>query len=229
MPTTRQKKSEPSNNPPVAREQKSTSLWSIRGMEDVNLQRAAQLNLWTVMGGLQVAALLTQVGSVWDQLQAGRWYLFIYALDSLLIIALLWAGSFWETLVTKWTITIPTILTQLLGNFVLAITCLLITNPAGWSLSLAISATCNWVHHILLSRSGAWEIVSPKMLKTLRANLWVISLWPILAYAGAIHMYLMPSALVQSIWSVVGLAVIIEGLIRQHQDMKRDRKELGIP
>jgi hypothetical protein len=229
MPTAKKKKALTAKNPPVAAEQKSDSLWSMRGMEDVNLQRAAQLNLWTVLGGLQVAALFTQVGSVWEQLQAGRWYVFVYALNSLLIIALVWSASFWDSVVLKWTVTVPTILTQLFGNFFLGITCLLIVDPAGWFLALAISATCNGFHNILLSRSGAWEIVSPKMLETRRANLWVENLWPLLAYAGAVHMYLVPSVLVQSIWGVIALAIIIEGLFRQHHDMKRDRKELGIP
>lgn len=229
MPTRRLKKSRPISHSPVTTEEKTTNLWSIHGVEDVYFQRGAQITLWSIMGGLQAAALLTQAGILWDQLQAGRWYLCVYLLDSLLIIALIWAASSWEGLVLKWSITIPTILTQLLGNFALAIACLLITNPAGWALSLAISAACNWLHHVLLSRSGAWDPFPLKMIKTLKANLWVYGLWSLLSFTGAVHMYLVPSALVQGIWGVVGMVVIIQGLFRQHHEMERDRKEFGIP
>ena len=229
MPARSPKKSRPVNRPPVAMEENSTNLWSIHGMDDVYFQRGAQITLWSIMGGLQVAALLTQVSILWEQLQAGRWYLSLYLLDALLIIALIWAASSWEGLVLKWSITIPTILTQLLGNFALAIACLVIINPAGWALSLAISATCNWLHHILLSRSGAWGPFPKEMIKALKANLWIYGLWSLLAFAAAVHMYLVPSAFVQAIWGLVGMAVIVGGLFRQHHDMERDRKEFGIP
>jgi hypothetical protein len=198
-------------------------------MEDVYFQRESQVNFWTIMGGLQTAALLTQMGIFWEQLQAGRWYLSFYLLSSLLVIALIWSLSSWESLVLKWTISIPTILTQFLGNFVLAITCLLIVNPAGWALSLGIAATCNWLHQIFLFRLGAWEVFSPEMLKLRKARLWVFGLWPILSFVGAAHMYLVPSTFVQIIWGMLGMAVIIEALSRQHREIERERKALGIP
>lgn len=229
MPTRRKKVFKSENHSFVAAGEKPTSLWSKRGTEDVNFQRGAQVTLWSIMGGLQVAALLTQVDNLWEQLQAGRWYLSIFLIDTLLIITLIWALSSWQSLILKWTIDIPTILTQFLGNFVLAITCLLVANPAGWSLSLAISATCNWLHNFLLSKTGAWEPASPEIVKRLKANLLVFSIWPLLAYAGAIHMFFVPSMLIQAIWGMVAFAIIIEGLLRQQKDINRDRKELGIP
>jgi len=229
MPTRRKEKTAPVNRFPVAAEEKPANFWSIHDKDDVNFQRGAQITLWSIMGGLQLAALLTQMGSLWEQVRDGRWFLSLYLIDSLLVIALIWALSSWESLILKWTITIPTILTQLVGNFILAITCLLIVDPTGWFLTLAISATCNWLHHIVLSRLGAWEPFSPKMLKAMKANLWVYALWPLLAYAGTIHLYLVPSPVVQTLWGVVALAVIIEGLFRQHHDMKRDRQQFGIP
>ena len=229
MPAISTKRSRSSRVPAEVGGSEQRSLWSFHGMEDVYFQRGSTVNFWTVMGGLQTAALLTQTGIIWEQIQAGRWYLSLYLLDSLLIIALIWALSSWESLILKWTISIPTILTQFLGNFALAITCLLITNPAGWSLGLTIAAACNWLHQILLSRLGAWEIFSPKMLKLRKASLWAFGLWPLFALAGAIHMYLVTSVLVQTIWGMLGLAIIIEALFRQHRVIERERKELGIP
>ena len=101
MPPANTKKTVSARRQSGVSENEKPSLWSIHGVEDVHYQRAAQVNFWTVMGGLQTAALLTQTGIFWEQIQAGRWYLSLYLLDSLLVIALIWALSSWESLILK--------------------------------------------------------------------------------------------------------------------------------
>lgn len=218
-----------SNNPPTVPTEKSHKLWTQHGIEDVYFQRESQVNFWTVMGGLQVAALLTQTGTLWEQLQAGRWHLALFLLNSLLIIGLVWALSSWGSLVLKWSISIPAILTQLLSNFALAVTCLLIVNPASWSLALGISALGNWIHQVIFWKSGAWEPFSAETIRDLKLNLWIYFLWPILCFAAAIHLFLAPSVVVETIWGAVMLVVIINALVRQHYGMQREKKEFGIP
>ena len=222
-------RSKPAENPPAAAEEKPKSIWSLRGMEDVYFQREAQVNFWTVMGGLQIAVLLTQTGVLWGQLQAGRWYLFLYLLTSLLIIALMWASTAWGSLILKWTVNLPTIMTGFFGNFAMALTCLLVANPAGWFLGLAFAALGNWLHQFLFYRMGAWESFSADMIKPLKTNLWVYGLWPLICLAGACHLFLAPSAIAEGVWGAIILAVVINALFRQHQGMERERKELGIP
>lgn len=229
MPAITAKRSRAARLPVQAENVESRSLWSIRGMEDVSFQRGSQVNFWTVMGGLQTAALLTQIGGIWEQMQTGRWYLSIFLVNSLLIIALIWAISSWESLILKWRISIPAILTQFVGNFALAITFLMATNPAAWSLGLAVAATCNLLHQLVLSRLGAWESFSPELLNMRRARIWGFGLWPILCLAGAIHMFLAPTTLVQTMWGLVGLVVIVAGLWQQHSQIERERREFGIP
>lgn len=229
MPVPNTKNSKSSRRRSQATENQPRSLWSLRGMEDVSFQRESQINFWTVMGGLQTAALLTQTGVLWEQMQAGRWYLSLYLLNSVLIVALIWAISSWESLILKWTISIPAILTQFVGNFALAVTFLFTADPSVWSLGLAVAATCNLLHQIVLSRMGAWESLSTKLFKARNARLWFFSLWPILCLAGTVHMSLTPSVLVQTGWGLAGLVVIITGLIQQHRQIEFERKELGIP
>lgn len=229
MSTTKAKKSRPVENPPAMTEEKPKSIWSLRGMEDVYFQREAQVNFWTVMGGLQLAVLLTQTGALWEQLQMGRWYLSLYLLTSLLIIALMWASTAWGSLVLKWTVNVPNIITGFFGNFAMAIACLLIVNPAGWFLSLAFAASGNWLHQYLFYRLGAWETFSAVMIKQLKTNLWVYGLWPLICFAGAFHLFMAPSVIAEGVWGVIILAVVINALYRQHQGMERERKELGVP
>ena len=228
MPT-KAKKLKTIEAPPVKAEKQPKSLWSLRGMEDVYFQREAQVNFWTVMGGLQLAVLLTQAGALWEQIQMGRWYLSLYLLTSLLIIALMWASTAWGSLVLKWTVNIPTIITGFFGNFAMALACLLLVNPAGWFISLTIAAIGNWLHQFLFYRFGAWENFSAEIKKQLRTNLWVYGLWPLLCFAGAIHLFLAPSVLADMVWGVLILLVVIDALFRQHRGMERERKDLGIP
>ena len=229
MSTKKAKRSTSVEKPPVMAEEKPKSIWSLRGMEDVYFQREAQVNFWTVMGGLQLAVLLTQAGALWVQLQLGRWYLSLYLLASLLIIALMWASTSWGSLVLKWTVNVPTIITSFFGNFAMAIACLLIINPAGWFLGLAIAAIGNWLHQYLFYRLGAWETFSAGMIKQLKTNLWVYGLWPLVCIAGALHLYLAPSSIAEGIWGGIILIVVINALYRQHLGMEREKKELGIP
>lgn len=229
MPTTKAKKQKRAENLPAKAVESPKSLWSLHGMEDVYFQREAQVNFWTVMGGLQVAVLLTQAGVLWEQAVAGRWYLFLYFLTSLLIIALMWALTAWGSLVLKWTINLPNIITGFLGNFAMAVACLLVANPPGWFLSLAVAAFGNWLHQYFFYRMGAWESFSENIYKELKASLWVYALWPLICFAGALYLYLAPSAIAETVWGLIILAVIINAFFRQHRGMEREKKELGIP
>lgn len=229
MPVQNIKNSKSSRRRSEAAENRPRSLWSLRGMEDISFQRESQVNFWTVMGGLQTAALLTQTGILWEQMQTGRWYLSLFFLNSVLIVALIWAISSWESLILKWRISIPAILTQFVGNFALAVTFLFTADPPAWSLGLAVATTCNWIHQLVLTKLGAWESFSPKLLLAQKVRFWTFSLWPLLCLAGAVHMYLTPSTPVQTLWGLVGLAVIIAGLFQQHSRIEHERRELGIP
>lgn len=229
MPQTKPRESKSEKKTPVPVKEKSRSLWSIHGMEDVYFQREAQVNFWGVMGGLQAAALLTQLGTLWAHMQAGRWHLSLYFINSILIIVLGWALLSWGTLVLKEQITIVNTLLMFLGNFAIAIQCLLATNPAGWLAATGVAAASQWIQQIYFSRSGGWEAFSAESIKRLNANLRIYILWPIICFTGAAHLFFAPSAIAETAWGVIVSIVVIDALFRQHRGMERERKELGIP
>lgn len=47
--------------PTRKRDDPELRLWGTHGVEDVYYQRDAQVTFWTVLGGIAVAALLTQI------------------------------------------------------------------------------------------------------------------------------------------------------------------------
>ena len=63
QPKEAKSKSLPSGRTPELR------LWTTHGVEDVYLQREAVVNFWTVLGGLAMAALLTQLSPLLHELQ----------------------------------------------------------------------------------------------------------------------------------------------------------------
>ena len=78
-------------------------------------------------------------------------------------------------------------------------------------------------------KSGAWEPFSAEIIVHLRKNLWVYGVWPFICFVGVFHLFLAPSAIVETIWGVIALTVLVDALFRRNRDMQHERKELGIP
>jgi len=89
-------------------------LWIRRGVEDVFFQREAQVTWWTVLGGIAVAALLTQLDGVLNILKAGHLVYVLYFLTTCLVIVNSWVQTSWGSLVLRWPISIPS---SLIGFF----------------------------------------------------------------------------------------------------------------
>lgn len=214
---------------PVDVEEKSKSPWSVHGgMDDVNYQRNAQVTLWTIMGGLAIAVLVTKLDSLWTQMQAGRWYLALYAISSFLAILLGWTLQVWGALVLKFRITITNTFLIVGSSFTIAIQCLLVTHPSGWLAATLVSGLFLLILQIHFMRSGAWEPFSADVVAQFKKNFWVYGLWPLLCLAGIVHHYLAPSALTETIWGVIALVTYTDAFFRQSRGIERERKDLGI-
>ena len=181
------------------------------------------------MGGLAAAALVTELDSLWAQMQMGHWYLGIYFVASLLTIVLGWTLQAWGSMVLKFPITVVNTLLTVANSFALVIQCLQVTHPAGWFAATGVSGLFLLIHQIYFSKSGAWEPYSEEIIIQLRKNLWVIGLWPLISFAGALHLFLAPSVIAETIWGVISLIVLIDALFRRDRDIQRERKDLGIP
>ena len=218
-----------SQTKPVVVEEKPKSPWSGHGgMDDVNYQRSAQVTLWTIMGGLAIAVLVTKLDSLWAEMQAGRWYLALYAVSSFFAILLGWTLQVWGALVLKFRITVTNTFLIVGSSFAIVIQSLQITHPIGWLAATFVSGLLLLIMQIHFMRSGAWEPFSADVVAQLKKNFWIYGLWPLLCLAGMVHHYLAPSSFTETIWGVIALATYTDAFLRQSRGMERERKDLGI-
>jgi hypothetical protein len=204
-------------------------LWATHREESVYFQREAQVNFWTVLGGLAMAALLTQLSPLLEQLRQGRWYLLLYFVASIFVIANSWVQTVWGSLVLKWPISIISTVIVLFEMLAQSIQCLLVTNPSGWLAATAVLVLCALLLQFHFERSGAWKFIPPEMLKRFRINNWIYGLFVLFCLAGAFQLYRYPSQIAEMVWGFIALILSVAALYMQHKGMQQEKKELGIP
>lgn len=223
------KTKETSVKPTRKRKASELRLWKTHGAEDVFFQREAQVNFWTVLGGLAMAALLTQLSPLLKELQASRWYLLLYLLTSILVLATSWVQTSWGSLVLKWPISIFTTVTMLFQMLIQSIQCLLITNPSGWLAASGGIILFALFNQIYFAKSGAWKVFSSESIKRFKFTNGVYLIIVFLCLGGAFQLYKYPSRIAEMIWGFVVFFFSIIALYIQHKGMQEERKELGIP
>jgi hypothetical protein len=204
-------------------------LWATHRQESVYFQREAQVNFWTVLGGLAMAALLTQLAPLLNELQAGRWYLLLYLVTSILILATSWVQTSWGSLVLKWPISIFTTVSTLFAMLAQSIQCLLVTNPSGWLAATAGIVLFAVAAQVYFEKSGAWKVFPAEFVKRFRFNNVVYAFFIFLCLAGAFQLYRYPSRIAEMVWGFVALFFSILALYMQHKGMMEEKRELGIP
>ncbi len=210
-------------NPPPS------SPWLARGVEDVYYQREAHIGWWTVLGGIALGALLTQVSSVIAEVQAGRWYLVLYVAASMLIIANAWVQTAWGALVVRWPISTEMALIHLFGGFALSIMSLQVPNPSGWMLATCGVILFSMLAQTYLVRSGAWAVFTPAYTARLQGAIWAQAAFGGVALAAGLLLLRYPGRLHETVWGVVGLPMAAVALWMQDRGMKVERAALGIP
>jgi len=211
------------------KEADEVAIWKRHGMEDVYFQREATVNFWTVLGGLAMAALLTQLSPLLDELRQGRWYLVLYLVASILVIASSWVQTSWGSLVLKWPISIFTTVTTLFGMLVQSIQCLLVTHPSGWLAACAVIIFFALVVQVFFAKSGAWRVFSPASIKRFNFTNWIYLFVMLTCLAGAFQLFYYPSQTSEMVWGFVVLVFSIAALYMQNRGMQEEKKELGIP
>lgn len=204
-------------------------LWSTHREESVFFQREAQVNLWTILGGLVMAALLTQLSPLLQEIQASRWYLLLYALSSLLILASGWVQTSWASLVLRWPISIFTTVVNLFSMVAQSIQCLLVTNPAGWLAATGVFIIFVLLIQLYFERSGAWKVFPPEFIKRFKHNNAIYAGFMLLCLAGAFQLYFYPSRVAEMVWGFVALFLSIYALVLQQKGMQLEKRVLGIP
>jgi hypothetical protein len=196
-------------------------LWATHAEESVYFQREAQVNFWTVLGGLAMAALLTQLSPLLKEMQASRWYLLLYFVASVLILANSWVQTAWGSLAMKWPISIASTVIVLFQMLAEAIQCLLVTN--GGILLCALTL------QVWFAVSGAWKVFLPATIKRFKFLIGVYIFFLFLCLAAALELYLVPSRIAELVWGFVVIALSVVALYMQHKGMQGEKKELGIP
>jgi len=204
-------------------------LWAAHGAEDVYFQREAQVNFWTVLGGLAMAALLTQLPSLLKELLASRWYLLLFLVTSILILANSWVQTSWGSLVLKWPISIATTIIMLFQMLFHSIQCLLITNPSGWLAATAGLIFFSLANQFYFEKSGAWKVFPPAFIKRFKFDNLVYSFFILISLAAAYELYRYPSRIAEMVWGFVVFFFSILALYMQYKGMQQEKQELGIP
>jgi hypothetical protein len=204
-------------------------LWTARGLEDVFYQREAQVNFWTVLGGLAMAALLTQLSPLLREIQASRWYLLLYLFTSILVLANSWVQTSWGSLVMKWPISIATTIIMLFQMLVHSIQCLMVTNPSGWLAATAGIIFFALANQIYFEWSGAWQVYSPESIKRYKFNNNIYIVLMLICLGGAYQLYRFPSHIAEIIWGFAALLLSIMALFMQHKTMQIEKKIMAVP
>jgi uncharacterized membrane protein len=204
-------------------------LWTTHREESVYFQREAQVNFWTVLGGLAMAALLTQLSPLLEQLRQGRWYLALYLVASILVIASSWVQTSWGSLVLKWPISIISTVIVLFEMLAQSIQCLLVTYPSGWLAACSGIIFFALVVQVYFAKSGAWQAFSPASIKRFRFTNWIYLSIMLICLAGAFQLFRYPSQPAEMVWGFVVLSFSVAALYMQNRGMQEEKKELGIP
>ena len=210
-------------------DQPQVSPWLMRGVEDVYYQREAQLGLWTILGGIAVGVLVTQMQSVASQVRAGRWYVALYFLATALIIANAWVQTAWGPLVIQWRLCVAMAMLHISGGLATCLLSLQVTNPPGWMFAVCLAVLVSLLMQFYMTRSGAWAVFSPAHIARLKGVLWTQGAFIGMALAAGLLLLRYPGPLLETVWGVV--AVLLAGLALWLQDrgMEAERAALGIP
>jgi hypothetical protein len=166
-------------------------------------QREAQVNFWTVLGGFAMAAQLTQLPTLLQELQSSRWHLLLFLFASIFILAISWVQTSWGSLVLKWPISVATTVIMLFQMLTQSIQCLLIKNPSGWLAATAGLILFSLINQFYFEKSGAWKVFPPTYIKRYRLNNMVYSIFLLLCLAGAFQLQRYPSRAAEMVWGFV--------------------------
>ena len=203
-------------------------LWATRGVEDVYFQREAQITWWTVLGGIAVAALLTQLESLTTAVKSGQWHYTLYFAASCLIIVNSWVQTAWGSLVLRWPISIPTSLSLFLSGLSTSVACLNVTHPAVWMGATFVVLLTAEFNQVVFMRRRGWVAMPPEMVARARAGIRVYVVFAGIALVSTLHLALWPSMVGEIAWGLVAVLATTMALAWQHAGMNEEKRRMGI-
>ncbi len=216
--------------PPTFRKNHTQGLkyWQQRGIEDTFFQREAQTTFWSVLGGIAIGILVTQITPVLEKLRTVEWYQALYLVATLLIVVYSWVQTCWGSLVLRWQITVTGSLVGLFANIAIAYAAINIDNPQVWMGAIAVAmlfAFCMQLHFWI---SGAWDVFPEEKKTRYKSGLAAYALVVAAAAGFFLHMLFAPSQLLYIVYGCVAILVVIGLLIWQHIIMETEKREMKI-
>ena len=209
-------------------EETAEKLWLRRGAEDVAFQREAQVTWWSVLGGIAVAALLTELDSLPVAIRSGRWYVALYFLSTCLVIVNSWVQTAWGSLILKWPISISTSISLFVLGISMSVAALNITRPAIWYAAMSVLLMTGLFNQLVFSKNHAWVALSADLVGKVHASVWMYVGMTIFGIALSIFLAWQPGAIAEMIAGIIAFVITMFTLIRQHIEMSEEKQRMGI-
>ncbi len=202
--------------------------WQQRGIEDTFFQREAQTTFWSVLGGIAIGMLVTQITPVLDRLRTAEWYQALYLVATLLIVVYSWVQTCWGSLVLRWQITVTGSLVGLFANIAIAYAAINIDKPQVWMGAIAVAMFFGFGMQLHFWISGAWDVFPEEKKARYKRGLVGYALVVAAATGFFLHLLLAPSQLLFLIYGCVAILVVIGLLVWQHFNMETEKREMKI-
>lgn len=204
-------------------------LWASHGLEDVYFQREAQVTWWTVLGGIAVAALLTELEEVFLSVNSERWYVLLYFAATLLVIVNSWVQTAWGSLVLKWPISIPTSLFLFFQGIAMSVAGLNVSKPSLWFGAIFFIMVTAILNQVSFSKSRAWVALPKEMVARAKIGILIYMLISLLTLGITIFLAFKPDVVFEIIFGFLALILSIMALIWQHIGMTEEKRRMQIP
>lgn len=213
---------------PLFNEVSTEKLWVRRGAEDVAFQREAQVTWWSVLGGIAVAALLTELDSLPVAFRSGRWYVALYFLSTCLVIVNSWVQTAWGSLILKWPLSISTSISLFFLGISMSVAALNITRPALWYAAMSVVLLTGLYNQLVFTKNHAWVALSADLVGKVHASAWMYVAMTVFGIVSSIYLALRPSPGAETGWGITAFVITVFTLIRQHFEMIEEKRRMGI-
>lgn len=203
-------------------------MWQKRSDDDVAYQRQAQLTWWTLMGGIALGALLTQVDLLLEQTRMGNWHFFFYFFATCFVIVNSWIQTSWGALVLFWLISVVSSLILFFGNLSCSIGALSITDPRRWFLSMAGVVFFAVLMQFHFKKQKGWITLTQDAIKHAKMGIVVYSGLIILLLAIAVLLSVFQFKWFEILCGIIALLISSLALYWQHLGMQREKAALHI-
>lgn len=208
--------------------QPSEKFWLKRSEDDVAYQRQAQVTWWSLMGGIALGALLTQLESLLAQTRVGNGHYLVYFLATCLIIVNSWVQTAWGALILRWPISVGSSLILFFGNLSLSIAALSVTDPARWFGSVSSVILFAILMQFHFTQQQGLITLTPKAVQRSRVGIFIYTGFMCATLAMMMLLLIFPARILEILFGIISLILSVLALYWQHIGMQLEKSELHL-